>query len=61
MQKLRRINKEKNFLEWTRKRRNHEDQLAAQPDLFAVPLVWACVQLLQPEQGNTPSLPYQPR
>ena len=32
MQKLRHINKEKNFLEWPRKRRNPEDQLAAQPD-----------------------------
>ena len=52
MQKLRRINKEKNFLVWTRKRRNPEDQLAAQLDLIAVPPVRACVWFLQGGKGN---------
>ena len=54
MQKLRRINKEKNFWEWTRKRRNPEDQLSAKPNHPAVPAVWACVRLLQEGEENNP-------
>ena len=44
VQKLRRINKEKNFLEWTRKRRTAKDQLPAKQNRPAVPAVWDCVR-----------------
>jgi len=49
MQKLRRINKEKDFGEGPRKRKNPENQLETKPDLLAVPPVWACVRLSQLE------------
>ena len=42
MQKLRRINKEKDFWEWTRKRINLEDRLPAKPDRLCCP---TCVGL----------------
>ena len=45
MQKLRRINKEKDFWEGLRKRKYPEDQLPAKPNHPAVPAVWACVGL----------------
>lgn len=49
VQKLRRINKEKDFGEGPRKRKNPENQLETKPDLLAVPPVWACVRLSQLE------------
>ena len=49
MQKLRRINKEKDYGDMTQKRKNPEDQMETKLDLLAVPLVWACVRLLPGE------------
>ena len=47
MQKLRRINKEKDF--WEGLRKYSEDQLSAKPNYPAAPPVWACVRLSPPE------------
>lgn len=59
MQKLHRINKEKDF--WGGYRKKYpEDQLLAKPNHPTVPPVWACVRLSQPEQGNNPSFPCPP-
>ena len=44
MPKLRHINKEKDFLEWARKRRNLKNQLAEKPDFPRCP---ACVGLCE--------------
>ena len=49
MQKLRRINKEKDFEDGPRKRKYSEDQLPAKPNHPAVPPVWACVRFSPPE------------
>ena len=57
VQKLRRINKEKDFLEWTRKRRNPEDQLPAKTDRLRCP---TCVGLCAAFAGRVRKQPLVP-
>ena len=56
MPKLRHINKEKDFLEWARKRRNLKNQLAEKP---AFPRCLACVGLCE-VFATKALIPYQP-
>ena len=57
MQKLRRINKEKDFLEWTRKRINLEDRLPAKTDRLRCP---TCVGLCAAFAGRVRKQPLAP-
>lgn len=57
MQKLCRINKEKDFWEWTRKRINLEDRLPAKPDRLRCP---TCVGLCVAFAGRVRKQPLAP-
>lgn len=60
MPKLRHINKEKDFLEWARKRRNLKNQLAEKPDCPRCPTCAGLCAAFVGRGRKQPLLPYQP-
>ena len=57
MPKLRHINKEKDFLEWARKRRNLKNQLAEKPDCPRCPTCAGLCTVFAGRVGEHPLAP----